>query len=164
MRPEPHLSTPAESDADARGVAPPTVAVVLAERHAPMRRTLRGVIEAEDDLFLVADTADLATGELWAARASEPVLVVDYRLVEEGAAYGVADLCARVHPVPVVVLSSDAVPSLVARVLQAGASGFVLKEHADSELPQALRAVARGEEFVSPSAGTVPHEGCGISR
>src|SRR5437016_2029919 len=114
MRQQPHPS--ATTEPGARAPASQPIAVVLAERHAPMRRSLRVVIEAEDDLFLVADTADLDIREQWAARASEPVLVVDYRLVEEGAAYGVSDLCARVHPVPVVVLSSDTIASLITRV------------------------------------------------
>lgn len=153
---------PALADSGAEDSAAEPIAVVLAERHAPMRRTLRGLIEAEDDLVLLAATGDHSAAELRATRARGSVLVVDYRLLDGRAGYGVADLCARVQPVPVVLLCSDTFPSLIVRLLQAGASAFVLKEHADTELPQALRAVARGEEFVSPSAGTVTHERCGI--
>jgi DNA-binding NarL/FixJ family response regulator len=153
---------PAVEDSDAQDPAPEQIAVVLAERHAPMRRTLRRLIEAEEDLVLLAATGDHTSAEFWAARASGSIVVVDHRLLEDGTGYGVANLCACVRPAAVVLLSNEAFPALILRALRAGARAFVLKEHADTDLPAALRAVARGEEFVSPSAGTATHESCGI--
>jgi DNA-binding NarL/FixJ family response regulator len=125
------------------------IAVVIAERHAPMRQTLRALIEAEHDLVLAADTADLALAETAARRAPPPVLVLDAALVADPLPGSVAELRARVWPVPVVVLLTDVLPSLAERVLRAGASGVVLKERADAELADAVRTAAKGEAFFS---------------
>ena len=50
----------------------------------------------------------------------------------------------------IVVLTMDENPVFAQRALACGAVGFVLKDVADGELPQAVRAAARGEEYVSP--------------
>src|SRR5947209_9354294 len=134
-----------------RAAEPPAsaVAVVIAERHVPMRRTLRAVIDAERDLVLTADTADLAFAETAVRHASSPVLVLDAALVAGPLPEAVGELRARVSPVPVVVLLIDALPALAERVLHAGASGVVLKERADSELADAVRTAADGKGFLS---------------
>jgi two-component system response regulator NreC len=129
------------------------VRVVLADDHALMRRTLREVLDAEPAIEVVAVTHDLDE----AARAVEeqhPDVLVSAVSTHEGA--GVEELRAlraRNPSTQVVVLASDDSAVRVQRVREAGALGYVLKEMADTELPEAVRAAAHGEEYVTPRVG-----------
>ncbi len=62
----------------------------------------------------------------------------------------IGQLRERVPDTQVVVLTMDEGPGLAQRALTEGAIGYVAKDRADSELPQALRAAVRGEQYLSP--------------
>ena len=63
----------------------------------------------------------------------------------------VEELRERMPETQVVVMSVEDTPGFAQRALAAGANGYVLKEHADTELPDAVTAVSRGEQYVSPA-------------
>lgn len=129
------------------------ITLVLAERHEPMRRTLLDVIQSEPDLVLLGDVHELAPAEQTVRRECASVLVVDLGLLDGDLMDAVAQLCERMRGASIVILASEIIPALAGGVVHAGAKGFVLKEHADAELPEAVRAAARGETFISSRMG-----------
>ena len=131
------------------GVAP-SINVVIADDHPLMRRSLRGVLEATAGVAVVAEAGDLAlTGQHVTGHRPE-VLVLDLNMRDGSSLQLIEELRERAPDTRVVVMSVDDTPGFAQRALSAGACGYVLKEHADAELPDAVNAVAGGAQYVSP--------------
>jgi two-component system response regulator NreC len=144
-----HLApTPTETDPAASAASP--IRVVLADDHALMLRSLRVLLEGEEDVDVIAEAGDLASARHCLEDQSPHVLVLDLRLPGGSSIEMIGKLREEAPSTQIVVLTMKDNPVFAEHALASGALGFVLKELADSELPQAVRAVARGEEYVSP--------------
>lgn len=130
------------------------IRVVLADGHAAVRRSLRRLIEAQDDLELLAEVDDFAAAMLTARERAPDVLVLDLPMPKRSRLEAIGALRARVPGTAIVVLTMQASPLLAQQILAAGAVGFVLTDRADTELPDALRGAAQGREYVSPVVAT----------
>jgi two-component system response regulator NreC len=143
-----HLAGP-ESQAGTLTASLP-IRVVLADDHAMMRRSLRLLLDSEEDLEVIAEADDIA-GVTHQVQGGEPhVLVLDLGMPGGSSIQAIGRLRERVPDTQIVVTTMEDDPVFAQRALAAGAIGFVSKELADAELPQAVRAAVRGEEFVSP--------------
>ncbi|WP_113705271.1 response regulator [Nonomuraea lactucae] len=129
------------------------IRVAVADDQAVVRMGLRALLEREPDLECVGEAADGA-GALQLIRRTRPdVLLLDIRMPGMD---GLATLRAvagdeELSGTRVVVVTTFAVDEYVFAALQAGASGFVLKDGAPEELVNAVRVVAAGEALLSPS-------------
>jgi two-component system response regulator NreC len=124
--------------------------VVLADDHTMMRRTLRLLLDGEDGVEVIAEADDLAS-VMRNVDAHQPhVLVLDLNMPDGSGIEALSQLRERVPETQIVVMTMQDSPAFAQRAFAAGAIGFVVKELADEELPQAVRAAARGEEYVSP--------------
>jgi two-component system, NarL family, response regulator NreC len=137
------------------------IRIVLADDHGVVRRSLRLLLEGEDDVEVIAEADNFASALEHVDGCRERcVLVIDRRMAADpGEETETVDKLrdqALNAPVaipldtPVVILSMHDNPVFAQRAFAGGALGFVLKDRADEELPQAVRAAARGEEYVSP--------------
>ena len=145
---------PPLGDIDPVSSAPSPIRVVLADGHALMRRGLRGLLDGEEDVEVVGEVEDLESVEREVRLRQPHVLVLDL---------GMRDGCTAIESIGrlrecgprmmIVGLTMQEDPVFARRALLAGAVGFVSKELADSELVQAIRAAAHGEQFVSPRVG-----------
>lgn len=127
--------------------------LVLADDHVVVRQGLRLVLEGEADLEVVAE-AGTVEETLRKVRAIRPhVLVLDLNLGDESSLGSIAALRADVPETQIVVLTMQSEPAFAREALQAGAAGYVLKESADDELVDAVRAAARGETYLNPRLG-----------
>jgi DNA-binding NarL/FixJ family response regulator len=134
-------------------MAPPQgeqIHVVLADDHGMMRRSLRMLLDGEGDLDVVAEANDHESAARQVDTHEPHVLVLDLRMDGASSIDTVRTLSERSPDTRIVVLSMEDSPVFAQRALTAGAMGFVTKDLADGELPQAVRAAARGEEYVSP--------------
>ena len=95
-----------------------------------------------------ADTAVALVGEL-----RPDVLVLDLVMPGRPSLEAIAEVRARSPETRVVILTMEAEPAMARRALAAGASAYVLKEAADSELLQAIRAAAAGDSYLDPGLG-----------
>ncbi|HEX8714888.1 MAG TPA: response regulator transcription factor, partial [Solirubrobacteraceae bacterium] len=77
-------------------------------------------------------------------------LVLDLRLREGSSVHAIGELREQAPDTRVVVVTAEDNPLFAEHALAAGALGFVRKEHADVELPAAVRAAVRGQRYVSP--------------
>jgi two-component system, NarL family, response regulator NreC len=129
------------------------IGVVLLDRHAAVRRSLRCVLDGEHDIEVIADVDDLDS--LMHHLSAQPrVLGLDPWLPGTSGVQTLRAVRRRAPDVGMVVLTMNADPDLALHVLGVGALGFVLKDVADTDLPPAVRSVACGRPYVSPRVAT----------
>src|SRR5258706_13004895 len=129
-----------------------TINVFLLDDHEIVRRGLRDLLEAEEDLTVVgeASTAEQALNRIPATRPDVAVLDVGLG----GETESVIEVCGDVrssHPeVRCIMLTSFADDEALFAAIMAGASGYVLKQVRGSALVDAIRRVGRGESLIDP--------------
>ncbi|MFI6496977.1 response regulator [Nonomuraea typhae] len=129
------------------------IRVAVADDQAVVRMGLRALIEREPDLECVGEAADGVQALKLLKETRPDVLLLDIRMPGMD---GVETLRAiagdpELSGVRVVVVTTFAVDEYVFAALQAGASGFLLKDSAPDELVSAVRVVAAGEALLSPA-------------
>ena len=136
--------------ADSVPSAPSPIRVVLSDDHAPMRSSLRMVLDGEDGVEVVGEANDLESVEREVREHRPHVLVLDLGM-RNGSSVIEAIGPLREHAPETMIVGSTMQedPAFAQHSLTAGAVGFVSKELADAELGQAVRAAAHGETFVS---------------
>jgi two-component system, NarL family, response regulator NreC len=134
---------------DARPAAPP-IRVILADDHAMVRRTMRLLLDREQDIHVSAEASSVSSVVEHVGRHSPHVLVLDLRLPNGSSIETIRRLRAHAPDVQIIVLTMEDRPQFAQQALDAGAIGFVLKDRADDELVAAVRLASRGEEYVSP--------------
>jgi two-component system, NarL family, response regulator NreC len=128
------------------------IRVVLADDHDLVRSSVRRLLDAEENVEVVAEAGDLASVMRLLERHRPCVLVLDLRLPSGSSVETIGSLLERVPGIQIVMMTMESNPAFAQHVLTVGALGFVAKELADDELPVAVRAAARGERYVSPRA------------
>jgi two-component system, NarL family, response regulator NreC len=127
--------------------------IVLADDHAVVRSGLRMLLDAEPDLNVAAeaDTVEETVRKLLAYKPD--VLVLDINMGGEMSLSALPQMLEASPGTRVVVLTMEAETAYAREALRAGATGYLLKEAADSELVEAVRRAAGGESYVQPSIG-----------
>ena len=127
--------------------------VLIVDDHAVVRKGLRLVLEAEDDLEPVGEAGN-GREAIFQARALKPdVILLDVVMPERDGLDALPQLVHEHPDVKVLVLSMQDDPQYVRQAFAAGASGYVLKEAADTEVVNAVREVAAGGRYVHPELG-----------
>jgi two-component system response regulator NreC len=125
------------------------IRVVLADDHALVRRSLRLLLDGEDGVDVVAEAVDLSSVTRHVCDHVPNVLVLDLQMPGGSSIEAIRRLREQVPDTNIVVVTMERSPIFAQRATEAGATGFVLKDRADTELPVAVRRAARGEEYVS---------------
>jgi len=125
------------------------IRVVLADDHAFMRHGLRLLLDGEEGLDVVEEAHDLSSAIASVLRVRPAVLVLDLRMGDGSGIQTIARLREKAPETQIVALSMSADRRFAQEALRSGAVGFVLKDLADAELPEAIRAAARGEQYAS---------------
>ena len=130
-----------------------TVRVLLVDDHAILRAGLRRVLDAEEDIEVVAEAESAERALFEALQAKPDVAVLDVVMPGKSGIEATPKLRETVPAMRILVLSMQDDPRYVRAAFEAGASGYVLKEAADTEVVEAVRTVARGERYVHPALG-----------
>jgi two-component system response regulator NreC len=126
------------------------IRVVLADDHALMRRSLRLLLDGEEGVEVIAEADDLSAVAHHVEGQVPEVLVLDLDMPGGSSIEAISRLRERAPETGIIVMTMEGNPVFAQRAFAAGALGFVAKDLADDELPRAVRAAARDEEFVSP--------------
>jgi two-component system response regulator NreC len=129
------------------------IRVVIADDHAVVRRGLKNVLEAEDDVVVVAEAGDLAGARRYVLGHRPDVLVLDLNLPDGLSLGAIPEIRAQFPDTQVVVLTMQNEPAYARQALSAGAIGYVLKEAAETELIEAVHRAAVGEPYLNPRLG-----------
>lgn len=126
---------------------------MIADDHRVVRSGLRMLLDREEDFEVVAEAGDVADARRYVRAHRPDVLVLDLNMPGDPSLPAIPQLLGEAPATRVVVLTMQDDPVFAREALQAGAAGYVLKEAADEELVQAVRAAADGETFVNPRLG-----------
>jgi len=130
-----------------------TIRVLVVDDHAVVRAGLRLLLDAEEDIETVGEAGD-AREAIFEARNTKPdVVLMDVVMGDKSGIEVTPELLHEQPQARVLVLSMQDDPRYVREAFAAGASGYVLKEAADTELVSAVREVARGASYVHPALG-----------
>jgi two-component system, NarL family, response regulator NreC len=130
-----------------------SIRVLIVDDHAVVRSGLRLLLEAEDGVEPVGE-AGTAQDAVFQARALTPdVILLDVLLPDRTGLEILPQLKHENPDAKVLVLSMQDEPRYVREAFAAGASGYVLKEAADTEVVAAIREIAGGGRYVNPELG-----------
>lgn len=130
-----------------------SIRILIVDDHAVLRAGLKMLIDAEDDLEAVGEAAN-ARDAVFQARALKPdVILMDVVMPDQSGLDVVPTLLHERPETKVLVLSMQDDPQYVRQAFSAGASGYILKEAADTEVVAAIREVANGNSYVHPTVG-----------
>jgi two-component system, NarL family, response regulator NreC len=144
----------ADADVIVRAMAATdAITIVIADDHQVVRAGLRLLLESESGFQVVAEAGDVPTTERRVAAYHPRVLILDLNMPGEASLPAIPRLRASSPTTNIVVLTMQNDPAFAREALRAGATGYVLKEAADSELVQAVRMAADGRTYLNPELG-----------
>ena len=126
--------------------------VLIADDHGIVRSGLRLLLERQPDIEVIAEAADGAEAREIAVRERPDLAILDVRMPKLTGLQVTRELKKQAPEVSVLILSMHDDERYLFEALKAGASGYVLKTQADTDLMEAIRAVERGEPFLTPAA------------
>ncbi|UJA19653.1 response regulator transcription factor [Thermoleophilia bacterium SCSIO 60948] len=126
--------------------------VVIADDHGIVRSGLRMLLEREGDLEVIGEASDGVEARDIAVRERPDLAILDVKMPKLTGLQATREIREQAPNVSVLILSMYDDERYLFEALKAGASGYVLKAQADSDLLSAVRAVERGEPFLTPEA------------
>jgi DNA-binding NarL/FixJ family response regulator len=129
-----------------------TMRVLIADDHGIVRSGLRMLLEQQPDIDVIAEAADGAEARDVAIRERPDLAILDVKMPKLTGLQATREIREHAPGVSVLILSMYDDERYLFEALKAGASGYVLKAQADVDLLEAVRAVERGEPFLTPKA------------
>lgn len=130
--------------------------IVLADDHAVIREGLRALINAQPDMEVIGEAGDGRIAWQKAAQLKPDLIIMDFTMPDMNGAQATERL-KRDHPqIKILALTAHENRGFLQQLLQAGASGYLLKRAASEELIRAIRTVVTGATYLdSEMAGKV---------
>ncbi len=126
--------------------------ILIADDHGIVRGGLKLLLDRQPDMEVVAEAADGAEAVQLALRLRPDVCVLDVSMPKMTGLQATVEIRSHAPDISVLVLSMHDDERYLYEALQAGAAGYVLKREADTVLVDAVRAVTRGEPFMTNAA------------
>jgi DNA-binding NarL/FixJ family response regulator len=128
--------------------------ILIADDHSIVRSGLRKVLDAKPDLEVVAEARDGAEAVEKALEEDIHLAILDVSMPRMTGIQAAAELHKRKPELKTLILSMHDSEQFLFEALKAGASGYVLKSGADTDIVDAIRAAMRGDSYLYPSAVT----------
>jgi len=127
------------------------ISVLLVDDHALVRQGFRMILEAQSDMEIVGQASNGREAVELGEKLHPDVVVMDVAMPELNGIEATRRLAASTPRTRVLALSMHKDSMYVREILRAGARGYLLKDSGDADLIAAVRAVAKGEGYISPS-------------
>jgi DNA-binding NarL/FixJ family response regulator len=130
------------------------IRIIIVDDHPVVRDGLRGMLAGDPDIEVVGEASDGADALEVVASLLPDVVLMDLRMPRLGGAAAIRALAEQSATAKVLVLTTYDTDSDVVHALEAGATGYLLKDSPRDELIRAIHAAARGETVLAPSVAT----------
>jgi two-component system, NarL family, response regulator NreC len=127
------------------------IKILLADDHALVRQGFRMILEAQPDMEIVGQAGNGREAVELAEKLHPDVVVMDVAMPELNGTEATRRLAVSTPRTRVLALSMHKDSVYVREILRAGARGYLLKDSGDTDLVAAVRAVAKGEGYISPA-------------
>lgn len=132
-----------------------TITLVIADDHPVVRDGLRGIFTADNGFEVVGEAANGAEAVALAEKLAPDVILMDLRMPGTDGVTAITRLAGLGNRARVLVLTTYDTDSDVLPAIEAGATGYLLKDAPREELFRAVRAAARGESVLSPAVASL---------
>ncbi len=126
--------------------------VLIADDHGIVRSGLRLLLERQPDIEVIAEASDGAEARDIAVRERPDLAILDVKMPKLTGLQATREIKAQSPQTAVLILSMHDDRRYLTEAMKAGASGYVVKTQADTDLVAAIRAIERGEPFPTPVA------------
>jgi DNA-binding NarL/FixJ family response regulator len=130
------------------------IRIVIADDHPIVRSGLLGLLETQPDFEVVGEAANGREAVDVVRRTRPDVVLTDLRMPELDGVGAIREMCALLPTLRVLVLTTYDTDADILRAVEAGATGYLLKETPREDLFAAIRATAAGKSVLSPSVAS----------
>jgi two-component system response regulator NreC len=127
------------------------IRILLADDHTVVRKGLRLLLESQPDFQVIADAANGRETVALAERHTPDVVVMDVAMPELNGIEAARQISAKLPHTAIVFLSMHSDEGYVLKALKSGARAYLLKDSAENDLINAVKAVREGKAFFSPA-------------
>ena len=128
------------------------ITVILADDHAVVRAGVKAVLGSAKDIRVIGEATNGREAVTLAERLNPDVVVMDLSMGEMDGIAATALMVKKELKAKILILTMHAEDAYLVKVIEAGASGYLVKSAADRELVDAVRALAHGDMYMQPSA------------
>ena len=136
------------------------VRILLADDHTLVRQGLKRIVEEHEDWSVVAEAATGREAVQHAVELRPDVVVLDIGMPQLNGIEATRQIVKRAPGVRVVIVSMYSDEAYVVQAVEAGASGYLLKDSADTDLVKAIVSAVQGKSFFSPTVAAVLLDEC----
>jgi DNA-binding NarL/FixJ family response regulator len=130
------------------------IRIVIADDHPIFRAGLQGLLSAQEDLEVVGEAANGREAVSVVRHAAPDVLLIDLQMPELDGVGAIREIRGLAPNTRILVLTTYDSDGDILRAVEAGATGYLLKDTPREELFKAIRATARGDSVLSPSVAS----------
>lgn len=130
------------------------IRIVIADDHPIVRSGLLGLLASQDDFEVVGEASNGREAVAVVQRTRPDVVLTDLRMPELDGVGAIREMCAAQPSLKVLVLTTYDTDADILRAVEAGATGYLLKETPREELFTAIRATALGKSVLSPTVAS----------
>ena len=125
--------------------------ILIAEDHETVREGLKMIVESQDDMEVIAEAGDGREAIRLAEELKPDIVLMDISMPVLNGLTASAKLNRIMPEIKILTLTRHTDETYLQELLQAGVSGFVLKQSAATEMLRAIRAVAKGDKYLDPA-------------
>ncbi|HTI14578.1 MAG TPA: response regulator transcription factor [Dictyobacter sp.] len=131
------------------------IRILLADDHTILRAGLRMMLNAQPDMEVIGEAQDGRQAILEAQRLQPDIILMDITMPDLNGIEATRQIKRQIPDVKILVLTMHEHDEYVFQALRAGASGYMLKEAADTDLITAIHVIKCGQFYLSPTAQSV---------
>jgi DNA-binding NarL/FixJ family response regulator len=126
-----------------------SIRILIADDHAVVRRGLRSLIQTEKDLLVIGEASNGIEAVESTLRLKPDVVIMDLIMPEKSGAEAIAEIMAQIPETRIIILTTFGTVDDMARAIESGAAGALLKTSDENELIAAIRTVAANGYAIS---------------
>lgn len=130
------------------------IRLLIADDHPVVRDGLRGMLSIQPDFEIVGEASTGAEAITFAQQLQPHVVLMDLRMPIGDGATAIAQIKTRYPDINILVLTTYDSDADILRAIEAGATGYLLKDAPREELFRAIRSTARGESVLTPTVAS----------